>query len=156
MYYEENGSNYWQDLIQIEREGERHLFEKNGVEWLGIAEGISTILNFYHSQGYTSFNIVLLSGPTSEHLDFFRVNLMMISRPGIQPSSFTDAWALPYLLWDGEAIDEPEARKNYEILSFHQVELRNVLSNTELLLELFLFHSLFDNKLMKIFPKLQK
>jgi len=32
----------------------------------------------------------------------------MMSRPGIQILSFTDAWALPYLLWDGEAVEEPE------------------------------------------------
>jgi len=34
--------------------------------------------------------------------------LRMISRSGIQALSFTDAWALPYLLWDGEAVEEPE------------------------------------------------
>jgi hypothetical protein len=32
----------------------------------------------------------------------------MISRPGVQGVSFTDAWALPYLLWDGETVEEPE------------------------------------------------
>jgi len=36
------------------------------------------------------------------------VNLRIISRPGIQQFCFTDAWAVPYLLWDGEAVEEPE------------------------------------------------
>jgi len=32
----------------------------------------------------------------------------VVSRSGIQALSFTNAWALPYLLWDGEAVEEPE------------------------------------------------
>ena len=85
-----------------------NLLELNDKEWLGLAEGISKVLQFYSKEGYVSFNIVLASGPMNEHLDYFDVNLRMISRPGIQASSFTDAWALPYLLWDGEAVEEPE------------------------------------------------
>jgi hypothetical protein len=42
------------------------------------------------------------------HLDYFDVNLRIMSRPGIQQFCFTDAWAVPYLLWDGEAVEEPE------------------------------------------------
>jgi hypothetical protein len=26
----------------------------------------------------------------------------------MQAMSFTDAWAVPYLLWDGEAVEPPE------------------------------------------------
>jgi hypothetical protein len=44
-----------------------------------------------------------------EHLEYFDVNLRMVSRPGIQQSCFTDSWAAPYLLWDGEAVEEPES-----------------------------------------------
>ncbi|MBT0158815.1 hypothetical protein G4O51_02390 [Candidatus Bathyarchaeota archaeon A05DMB-2] len=36
------------------------------------------------------------------------MNLRIISRPGIQQFCFTDAWAAPYLLWDGEGVEEPE------------------------------------------------
>lgn len=85
-----------------------NFLELTNKEWLGLAEGLSTILQFYHSQGYISFNVILMSGPLGEHLDYFDVNLRVMSRPGIQASSFTDAWALPYFLWDGEAIEEPE------------------------------------------------
>jgi len=85
-----------------------NLLELNDKEWLGLSEGISKILQFYHREGYVSFNIILVSGPMNEYLDYFDVNLRMISRPGIQALSFTDAWALPYLLWDGEAVEEPE------------------------------------------------
>jgi galactose-1-phosphate uridylyltransferase len=139
-YYERSGSSFWRDLVAAEANGERYLFEVNGVEWfvpfaplrglnevqavvsgkssfkelsdaewLGIAEGISRGLGFYHSQGYVSFNIVLLSGPLNGHLDYYDVNLRIVSRPGIQQFSFTDSWAVPYLLWDGEAVELPES-----------------------------------------------
>ncbi len=85
-----------------------NLSELSDDDWQGLAEGITKVLTFYHSQGYVSFNIILLSGPLDEHLDYFDVNLRIVSRPGIQQFCFTDAWALPYLLWDGEAVEEPE------------------------------------------------
>jgi galactose-1-phosphate uridylyltransferase len=85
-----------------------NLSELNDADWQGLADGITRVLTFYHSQGYVSFNIILLSGPLDEHLDYFDVNLRIVSRPGIQQFCFTDAWALPYLLWDGEAVETPE------------------------------------------------
>ena len=88
--------------------GKSNMLELTDEEWRGLAEGITKVLAFYHSLGYVSFNIVLLSGPVDEHLDYFDVNLRIVSRPGIQEFCFTDAWALPCLLWDGEAVEEPE------------------------------------------------
>jgi UDPglucose--hexose-1-phosphate uridylyltransferase len=89
--------------------GKSNLRELGDDEWTGLAEGLSRILSFYNSQGYVSFNTVINSGPMDEHLDYFDVNLRIISRPGVQQFCFTDAWAVPYLLWDGEAIEEPES-----------------------------------------------
>jgi len=94
--------------VQAVVEGKSNLLELNEKHWLGLAEGLSKILQFYYGEGYSTFNAILVSGPLNEHLDYFDVNLKVISRPGIQPLGFTDAWALPYLLWDGEAIEEPE------------------------------------------------
>jgi galactose-1-phosphate uridylyltransferase len=94
--------------IQAIVRGKSHLLELNDKEWLGLAEGLSKILRFYHNEGYISFNAILVSGPMDEHLEHFDVNLRVISRIGIQALGFTDAWALPYLLWDGEALEEPE------------------------------------------------
>jgi UDPglucose--hexose-1-phosphate uridylyltransferase len=88
--------------------GKSNFKELSHDEWLGLAEGITRILRFYGSQGYDSFNIVVMSGPLDEHLDYFDVNLRIMSRPGIQQFCFTDAWAVPYLLWDGESVEEPE------------------------------------------------
>ena len=94
--------------VQAVVRGKSNILELEDKEWQGIAHGMTKILNFYQKEGYTSFNAILLSGPVDEHLDYFDVNLRIMSRPGIQASSFTDAWALPYLLWDGEAVEEPE------------------------------------------------
>jgi len=94
--------------VQVIVRDKSNLLELSNREWLGLADGLSKILRFYHKEGYVSFNAILISGPTDEHLDYFDVNLRVISRPGIQALSFTDAWALPYLLWDGEAVEEPE------------------------------------------------
>ena len=85
-----------------------NLLELGEKEWHGLAEGISKVLKFYQSQSYSTFNIIISSGPVNEHLEYFDVNLRIISRPGIQQWGFTDAWAAPYLLWDGEAVEEPE------------------------------------------------
>jgi UDPglucose--hexose-1-phosphate uridylyltransferase len=94
--------------VQAIVRGKSHLLELSEEEWLGLAEGLSKILRFYHKEGYICFNVILVSGPVNEHLEYFDVNLRVISRLGIQALGFTDAWALPYLLWDGEAVEEPE------------------------------------------------
>lgn len=98
------GANEVQAIVR----GKSNLLELNDEEWAGLAEGISKILQFYHREGYVSFNIILTSGPIDAYLEYFDVNLRMISRTGIQALNFTDSWALPYLLWDGETIEEPE------------------------------------------------
>ena len=94
--------------VQAIVRGKSSLLELSDEELFGLAEGLSKILKFYHKEGYSSFNAIIVSGPMDKHLDYFDVNLRVISRPGIQALSFTDAWALPYLLWDGEAVEEPE------------------------------------------------
>jgi UDPglucose--hexose-1-phosphate uridylyltransferase len=94
--------------VQAVVKGKSNFKELSYAEWSGLAEGISMVLGFYQSQAYVSFNIVLLSGPLKEHLDYYDLNLRIISRPGMQQFSFTDSWAVPYLLWDGEAVEEPE------------------------------------------------
>jgi galactose-1-phosphate uridylyltransferase len=94
--------------VQAVVKGKSNLKELSDAEWLGLAEGIAGILKFYHSQGYASFNVVIMSGPLDAHMEYFDVNVRIMSRPGIQQFCFTDAWAVPYLLWDGEAVEEPE------------------------------------------------
>lgn len=94
--------------VQAVVKGKSNLLELSDNEWQGLAEGLTRILLFYDREGYVSFNFILVSGPLDKHLNYFDVNLRIISRPGMQNLGFTDAWALPYLLWDGEAVEEPE------------------------------------------------
>lgn len=88
--------------------GKSNLLELAEDELIGLAEGLTRILRFYGREGYASFNAVLMSGPMDEHLEYFDVNLIVVSRPGVQPMGFTDAWTVSYILWDGEAVEEPE------------------------------------------------
>lgn len=94
--------------VQAIVSGKSNILELEDKDWQGLAEGMAKILNFYHNEGYVSFNAILLSGPLDKHLSYFDLNLRIISRSGVRAYNFTDAWALPYLLWDGEAIEEPE------------------------------------------------
>jgi galactose-1-phosphate uridylyltransferase len=94
--------------VQAIVKGKSNFKELTDREWQGVAEGVARVLRFYGSQDYGSFNIILMSGPLDEHLDYFDVSLRMMSRPGLQQFCFTDAWAVPYMLWDGEAVEEPE------------------------------------------------
>ena len=95
--------------VQAVVKGKSNFDEISESEWIELSEGFSKILSFYHKQGYKSFNAIIVSGPLNEHNDYFDVNLIVISRPGIQKYSFTDSWAVPYMLWDGEAVEEPES-----------------------------------------------
>lgn len=85
------------------------LLEVTDAEWDRIAEGFSRILGFFHSEGRTSFTATLVGGPMGETLPHFRIHLRVLARPGVQAMSFTDAWSLPLMLWDGECGEEPEA-----------------------------------------------
>jgi galactose-1-phosphate uridylyltransferase len=69
--------------VQAVVNGKSSLTELNDDEWRGLADGITRVLKFYHSQGYASFNVILISGPLDKHLGYFDVNLRLISRPGI-------------------------------------------------------------------------
>jgi UDPglucose--hexose-1-phosphate uridylyltransferase len=105
--------------VQAVVTGKTNFIELGDSQWHGLSEGISKVLKFYHSQGYNSFNIIIASGPMDESLDYFDVNLRIISRPGIQQWCFTDSWAAPYLLWDGEAVEEPEVFAE-KLRTFHR------------------------------------
>jgi UDPglucose--hexose-1-phosphate uridylyltransferase len=94
--------------VQAVVDGKSNFLELGNSEWCKIAEGISEILKFYKSQGFESFNIILGSASMNKHLEHFSVNLRIVSRPGVQKWCFTDSWAAPYFLWDGEAVENPE------------------------------------------------
>jgi galactose-1-phosphate uridylyltransferase len=113
--------------VQAVVPGRSNLLELTEEELEGIARGLSKILKFYHHESLSCFNVILLSGPLDMHLDYFDINLRVMARPGLQNISFTDAWALPYFLWDGEAVEEPEklAERIKTFLSKHEDILKS-------------------------------
>ncbi|UWG47883.1 Galactose-1-phosphate uridylyltransferase [Halanaeroarchaeum sp. HSR-CO] len=84
-YYEQNGSRYFDDLLDAEREGDRYIGRTRDVEWYapfapqhhrnvrgvletepdqiteetleGLATGLTAVLQFYADEGLNSFNV---------------------------------------------------------------------------------------------------
>lgn len=88
-------------------------FELENRDLINISDGFCRILTYYDSLGITSYNAFILFGPFKEKTSYYSLNIRIMARSGITHINFTDAWALPYFLWDGEAIEYPEetARK---------------------------------------------
>jgi galactose-1-phosphate uridylyltransferase len=73
-----------------------------------IAEGIVRVLRYYYDAGIRSFNMAVYSGPFGEKVDFFDVNLHIVSRYGYKPAFVSDIWALQYMLNEQEVYEAPE------------------------------------------------
>jgi galactose-1-phosphate uridylyltransferase len=78
------------------------------VDLTDIAEGVVKVLGYYHDIGVRSFNIAVYSGPFGEALDYFDLNLRIVSRYGYKPRFVNDVWALEYLLGEQEVFEAPE------------------------------------------------
>jgi galactose-1-phosphate uridylyltransferase len=73
-----------------------------------IAKGIVRLLSYYYDTGIRSFNIAVYSGPFNEHVDYFDVNLRIVSRYGYKRNFVSDVWALQYLLDEQQVYEAPE------------------------------------------------
>jgi UDPglucose--hexose-1-phosphate uridylyltransferase len=73
-----------------------------------LAEGIVRVLQYYHDTGVRSFNMALYSGPYGEPLEYFDLNLHIVSRYGYKSRFVSDVWALQYLLGEQEVYEAPE------------------------------------------------
>ena len=72
--------------------------ELSDSDLISMANGISKTLSFYNSMNILNFNAVIIFGPLRRHLPEYSVNVRLVARTGISNLSFTDSWALPYLL----------------------------------------------------------
>jgi len=73
-----------------------------------LSKGITRVLAYYNDIGVRSFNIAVYSGPFGESLDYFDLNLRIVSRYGYKPRFVSDVWALQYLLGEQEVCEAPE------------------------------------------------
>jgi len=119
-YMEKNGSNYWRDVVDAERGGERYIGRTGKVHWLasyapqasrevtGIVEGVSSLagigegmvdlcdglsraLRGYHEMGVRSMNFTTFSGPSNPDIsEFYWLNVRLISRPAPAPFHISD------------------------------------------------------------------
>jgi galactose-1-phosphate uridylyltransferase len=74
----------------------------------GLAEGLVRVLRFYYEIGVRSFNAAIYSGPLGQPLEYFTVNLRIVSRYGYKSRFVSDVWALQYLLGEQEVYGSPE------------------------------------------------
>jgi galactose-1-phosphate uridylyltransferase len=73
-----------------------------------LSEGIVRVLGYYYAIGVRSFNFAVYSGPFGEALDYFDLNVRIVSRYGYKPRFVSDVWSLQYLLEEQEVCEAPE------------------------------------------------
>ncbi len=133
-YFLKNKTNYWEDLIRLERGGERWVGENdtlaivatfapqgareiqfifktvsnlpdlNAKQINDFAETIIRVLRWYKEDGVNSFNVSSFSSGVGEKLDYYRLNAKMISRPRLKP--YYSAYGGPLEIWHNEYIVE--------------------------------------------------
>ena len=137
-YWRENGASFWDDLVAAERErNERYVWETGSTNWMtsfapigfnevravvperetllqlnkadidSVAQGIARVLRWYRALRYDSFNVTLFSGPL-QGAEWFRVNLVMVTRTAMVPYYRSDAMYLERLHWEAAVDRTPE------------------------------------------------
>ncbi|MHC1585157.1 MAG: hypothetical protein ACXQS7_02675, partial [Candidatus Syntropharchaeia archaeon] len=120
-YYEREGRNFWEDLVEAERKGERFIYENSSLfssasfcpqgnrEILIVFKGarslldldekmikdfsacITKLLRGYEKIGVESFNLTTFSAKMGEKENFFSLHAKLISRPSFNPYYTSDA-----------------------------------------------------------------
>ena len=62
-----------------------NILEVDEKELAYFSEGICKILTCYHEIGIESFNMTTFSGPINQKLEYYRLNVKIISRPNFKP-----------------------------------------------------------------------
>jgi UDPglucose--hexose-1-phosphate uridylyltransferase len=86
----------------------RDFLEMADRDWTELAEGFSAVLGGYASQGISTFNFTLYSGPLGAHDDSFRCFLRVISRQNVYENYRTDDYFLQKLLRNEVILNPPE------------------------------------------------
>jgi galactose-1-phosphate uridylyltransferase len=136
-YYDENGSIYWEDLLNKEEElNNRYIGRTGSVRWItpfspkghyevrgitasydyislsdeeinDLAEGIIKVLQFYDSEERNSFNLSIYSGELGGE-EHFLTNVRLIARSNMQKYYMNDASYLKMLLDETVVSTSPE------------------------------------------------
>jgi galactose-1-phosphate uridylyltransferase len=139
-FSENGRSSYWRDIVDVEIErDERYIGKTGSVEWItpfaprghfeiigitnspdyislsdeeimDIATGISKILEFYDTEGRSSFNMSIYSGifGNTEDKEYFLTNIHIIARSNMQRYYMNDANYLRMLLNEPVVSTSPE------------------------------------------------
>jgi galactose-1-phosphate uridylyltransferase len=131
-YYKENGRTFWNELIDIERDGERWIGEndtlalmasfaprgnrevqfvfKDTCGLMGLDEkrtadfirALTGILHYYKADGVNSFNLSTFSADVDSSLQHYKLIVKMMSRPRFKP--YYTAYGGPLEMWHNESV----------------------------------------------------
>jgi galactose-1-phosphate uridylyltransferase len=73
-----------------------------------LSGGITRALAYYNDIRVRSFNFAIYSGPFDDALDYYDLNVRIVSRYGYKSRFVSDVWALQYLLGEQEVCEAPE------------------------------------------------
>lgn len=124
QYQEENGSNYWEDLLEEERDGKRYIGKIMGTEWKtpfaprglehvqgisskdlrsmdredlrAVSSGIVNTLEYYADLGLNSFNLSIWTPPKSRAGSSATL-VDIVARSSFDKYYWCDVFALPRL-----------------------------------------------------------
>jgi galactose-1-phosphate uridylyltransferase len=74
-----------------------------------LAEGLSTILRYYHDHGFAAFNFIIYSDRVDSENSRLYSGLQILARPNPRPNYLSiDTWYMPFLLQQAVVLERPE------------------------------------------------
>ncbi|MCX7822334.1 MAG: HIT domain-containing protein [Syntrophobacterales bacterium] len=139
-YYERNGTPYWKDFVDIERQGgERYIMSIGESHWImafspmgtnevvgvfpdkvdilkwevadvrALSKGVSRVLRFFHSIGFSTFNFSLFGGPLGEgDIEPYGAFIRLVCRQNFLPHYRTDDYYFQKLMENEIMATPPE------------------------------------------------
>ncbi|RZN37047.1 MAG: hypothetical protein EFT35_07130 [Methanophagales archaeon ANME-1-THS] len=86
-----------------------HLLSFTAEDIHDLAEGLSTILRYYHDHGFAAFNFILYSDRLDSEHGTLLSGLQILARPNPRPNYLSiDTWYMPFLLQQAIVLERPE------------------------------------------------
>ncbi|MFQ6124667.1 MAG: hypothetical protein ACE5R6_08700 [Candidatus Heimdallarchaeota archaeon] len=98
------GANEVQGIVKKKS----NFLELTSAETQSLGVGLSKILTFYETEGYSTFNFTIYSGPLGKAVEWFWCNVRIISRPNIYKNYRADDYFFQKLLGTEIVIIRPE------------------------------------------------